>query len=111
MALYYELQSRRLNPPDASMKSADHLLLAQAEHQDAATQRETVDLGAAALVALWSWRRGISLSLRNGTLAAGLLAGTLFALEFAAMFVGLQYTLAISPRTSRQVPVIPARRR
>ncbi|MEL3889467.1 hypothetical protein V6B08_04300 [Ferrovibrio sp. MS7] len=35
MALYYELQSRRLSPPDASMKSADHLLLAQAEAEGA----------------------------------------------------------------------------
>ena len=51
-------------------------------------------LGAAVLVALWAAWRGISLSPRNGTLAGGLLAGTLFAAEFAAIFVGLQYTLA-----------------
>ena len=51
-------------------------------------------LGAAVLVALWAVWRGISLSPRNGTLAGGLLAGTLFAAEFAAIFVGLQYTLA-----------------
>ena len=51
-------------------------------------------LGAALLVALWAASRGISLSLRNGTLAGGLLAGTLFAAEFAAIFVGLQYTQA-----------------
>ena len=51
-------------------------------------------LGAALLVALWAGSRGISLSLRNGTLAGGLLAGTLFAAEFAAIFVGLQYTQA-----------------
>jgi drug/metabolite transporter (DMT)-like permease len=50
--------------------------------------------GAALLVALWSRRRGISLSIGNGTLPGGLLAGLLFALEFAAIFVGLQYTLA-----------------
>jgi drug/metabolite transporter (DMT)-like permease len=50
--------------------------------------------GAALLVALWSRRRGISLSIRNGTLPGGLLAGLLFALEFAAIFVGLQYTRA-----------------
>ena len=51
-------------------------------------------LGAAGLVALWAAWRGISLSPRNGTLAGGLLAGALFAAEFAAIFVGLQYTLA-----------------
>lgn len=51
-------------------------------------------LVAAALVALWAARRGISLSLRNGTLAGGLLAGSLFAAEFACIFVGLQYTQA-----------------
>lgn len=51
-------------------------------------------LVAALLVALWAGRRGISLSLRNGTLAGGLLAGVLFAGEFAAIFVGLQYTQA-----------------
>jgi len=51
-------------------------------------------LGAALLVALWAASRGISLSLRNGTLAGGLLAGTLFAAEFAAIFIGLQYTQA-----------------
>ncbi|MBL8349941.1 MAG: DMT family transporter [Burkholderiaceae bacterium] len=51
-------------------------------------------LVAAALVAFWAARRGISLSLRNGTLAGGLLAGALFAAEFACIFVGLQYTQA-----------------
>ena len=51
-------------------------------------------LGAALLVALWARWRGLSLSPRNGTLAGGLLAGALFAAEFAAIFVGLQYTLA-----------------
>ncbi len=51
-------------------------------------------LGAAVLVALWAARRGLSLNPRNGTLAGGLLAGTLFAAEFAAIFIGLQYTLA-----------------
>lgn len=52
-------------------------------------------LGAAALVALWSWRRGIRLSpAANGTGRAGLLAGTLFAVEFACIFLGLQHTTA-----------------
>ena len=51
-------------------------------------------LGAALLVALWARARGLSLSPRNGTLGAGLLAGALFAAEFACIFVGLQYTNA-----------------
>ena len=51
-------------------------------------------LGAAVLVALWAAWHGLSLSPRNGTLAGGLLAGALFAAEFAAIFIGLQYTLA-----------------
>jgi len=49
---------------------------------------------AALLVALWSLWRGIALGSGNGTLRAGLLAGTLFAAEFAAIFIGLQYTSA-----------------
>lgn len=51
-------------------------------------------LGAALLVALWARWRGHSLSMRNGTLTGGLLAGTTFALEFACIFIGLQYTQA-----------------
>ena len=51
-------------------------------------------LGAALLVVLWARARGLSLSPRNGTLGAGLLAGALFAAEFACIFVGLQYTNA-----------------
>ena len=51
-------------------------------------------LGAALLVAAWAWRGGVSLSIRNGTLGAGLLAGALFATEFACVFIGLQYTSA-----------------
>ncbi len=35
LALYYEVQSRRLAAPDPSLKSADHLLLAQAEAEGA----------------------------------------------------------------------------
>lgn len=51
-------------------------------------------VGAALLVALWARSRGISLHWRNGTLAGGLLAGAMFAVEFACIFVGLQYTSA-----------------
>jgi len=51
-------------------------------------------LGAAALVAAWSARRGIRLFERDGTLGGGTLAGLLFAAEFACIFIGLQYTSA-----------------
>lgn len=51
-------------------------------------------LGAAALVALWARWRGIRLFERDGTLRGGLLAGSLFGLEFACIFLGLQFTSA-----------------
>ena len=50
--------------------------------------------GATLLVLLWSRWRGIPLFERDGTLAGGLLAGALFAAEFACIFWGLQYTHA-----------------
>jgi drug/metabolite transporter (DMT)-like permease len=46
------------------------------------------------LVWLWSLSRGIRLFERDGSLGGGLLAGLLFAAEFACIFVGLQYTSA-----------------
>lgn len=50
--------------------------------------------GAALLVLGWArWRR-LPLFARDRTLPAGLLAGALFGLEFACIFVGLQYTTA-----------------
>lgn len=51
---------------------------------------------AGALVLLWLWSawRGAKLFERDGTLAAGLFAGALFAAEFACLFTGLQYTSA-----------------
>ena len=51
---------------------------------------------AGATVILWLWcrSRGIALFERDGTLVAGLIAGSLFAAEFAALFVGLNYTSA-----------------
>jgi drug/metabolite transporter (DMT)-like permease len=49
---------------------------------------------AAALVALWAAARGIKLWTRDGSLPGGLLAGALFGLEFACIFIGLQYTTA-----------------
>lgn len=51
-------------------------------------------LVAGLLVWAWSARRGIRLFERDGSLAGGLLAGLLFAGEFACIFLGLQYTSA-----------------
>jgi len=56
------------------------------------TQAALRSLGAAALVLAWARLRGIALFGRDGTLAGGLLAGALFAAEFACIFIGLQYT-------------------
>lgn len=58
------------------------------------TQAALRSTGAALLLGLWSWWRGIALARRDGTGPAGLLAGLLFALEFGCMFIGLQYTTA-----------------
>jgi len=44
------------------------------------------------LVFLWCRWRGIKLFERDGTLWVGALAGTLFAVEFMLIFVGLEYT-------------------
>ncbi len=51
---------------------------------------------AGATVILWLWCvfRGIRLFERDGSLVVGLIAGALFAAEFAALFVGLKYTSA-----------------
>ncbi|MFZ1679757.1 MAG: DMT family transporter [Rhizobiaceae bacterium] len=46
------------------------------------------------LVALWCRLRGIALFSRDGSLPAGLLAGALFAAEFALIFIGLDFTTA-----------------
>jgi drug/metabolite transporter (DMT)-like permease len=46
------------------------------------------------LVWLWSASRGIKLFDRDGSLPGGLLAGALFAAEFACIFLGLQFTSA-----------------
>ena len=51
-------------------------------------------LGAVVLLMGWSAWRGVPLFRRDGTLWGGLLAGALFAGEFAAIFIGLQYTSA-----------------
>lgn len=46
------------------------------------------------LVFLWCRWRGIQLFQRDGTLLPGIAAGVLFGLEFALIFVGLDYTSA-----------------
>lgn len=51
-------------------------------------------VGATALLLAWCHYRQIRLWQRDASLGAGLLAGTLFALEFVFLFVGLQYTTA-----------------
>ena len=50
--------------------------------------------GATVLLWLWCRWRGVALFSRDGSLAAGLLAGTLFGAEFACIYLGLQYTTA-----------------
>ncbi len=57
-------------------------------------QASVRSLGAALLLTLWARLRGIPLADRDGTLAGGLLAGALFAAEFACIFIGLQFTAA-----------------
>jgi drug/metabolite transporter (DMT)-like permease len=51
-------------------------------------------VGGALLVWLWARWRGMALWERDGSLPGGLLAGALFAAEFACIFIGLQYTSA-----------------
>lgn len=50
--------------------------------------------GAAVLIWLWCRARGVPLFTRDGTLKAGLLAGSLFAGEFAFIYLGLLHTSA-----------------
>ena len=50
--------------------------------------------GATALLWLWCLARGVPLFARDASLKAGLLAGSLFAAEFACIYIGLQYTTA-----------------
>ena len=58
------------------------------------TQAALRSAGAALLVLAWARWRGIALFERDGTAPGGLLAGGLFAAEFACIFVGLQFTSA-----------------
>ena len=50
--------------------------------------------GATALLWLWCLAREVPLFARDASLKAGLLAGSLFAAEFACIYIGLQYTTA-----------------
>ena len=50
--------------------------------------------GATALLWLWCLWRKVPLLTRDGSLKAGLLAGGLFAAEFACIYIGLQHTTA-----------------
>lgn len=51
-------------------------------------------IGASALLVVWCRLRGIRLFVRDGSLFAGLLAGGLFAAEFACIYLGLRETTA-----------------
>ena len=51
-------------------------------------------MGGAVVLWLWCQLRGVPLFARDGTLKGGLLAGLLFAGEFAFIYIGLQYTSA-----------------
>jgi drug/metabolite transporter (DMT)-like permease len=57
-------------------------------------QASARSLGATVLVSIWARSRHIPLFDADRTLFGGLLAGTLFAAEFACIFAGLQYTTA-----------------
>jgi len=58
------------------------------------TQSAARSVIAALLVGIWTQARGIPLFKRDGTLAAGILAGVLFALEFLLIYRGLVWTTA-----------------
>ena len=51
-------------------------------------------IGACVLLMLWCRWRGVKLFERDGSLWAGLLAGALFAAEFACIYLGLRHTAA-----------------
>ena len=50
--------------------------------------------GATVLLGLWCWWRRIPLFGRDGSFFTGILAGALFALEFACLYAGLQFSAA-----------------
>lgn len=51
-------------------------------------------IGACGLLMIWCRLRGVRLFERDGSLRAGLLAGALFAAEFACIYLGLRHTTA-----------------
>ena len=51
-------------------------------------------VGACVLLLVWCRVRGVRLFERDGSLWPGLLAGGLFAAEFACIYLGLRYTSA-----------------
>ena len=51
-------------------------------------------IGAFAIIALWARMRGVSLTVRDGTLAGGIAAGVLFGVEFLLIYPALQFTAA-----------------
>lgn len=51
-------------------------------------------LGAAVIMIMWMRWRGIPLTVSDGTLTAGLIAGALFGVEFLLIYRGLLYTTA-----------------
>jgi drug/metabolite transporter (DMT)-like permease len=51
-------------------------------------------IGALPVLLIVGWLRGANFSLRDGTLGPGLLAGVLFAIEFALIYQGLRFTSA-----------------
>lgn len=57
-------------------------------------QASARSLGAALLLWAFATLRGLKLWERDGTAAAGIAAGLIFAVEFGMIFVGLQYTAA-----------------
>ncbi len=57
-------------------------------------QAGTRFIGATLLLWLWCRWRQVPLAARDGTLVPGLVSGSLFAAEFACLYIGLQYTSA-----------------
>ncbi|PZR18890.1 MAG: EamA family transporter, partial [Azospira oryzae] len=96
------MRRERLDPPAIALLLACCLLWGINQVAAKAALSEIGPLWQAGLrsalagVLVWGWSaaRGIRLFERDGSLGGGLLAGALFAAEFACIFVGLQYTSA-----------------
>lgn len=58
------------------------------------TQASLRFIGSTIVLLVWSRLRGVPLFERDGSLVPGLAAGFLFAIEFALMFIGMQFTNA-----------------